>query len=427
MPILDSIAAQQWRVAILPGFANDWNHSHNLGCGQLGAIARSLALLVVLGWLSGCGGSKPPTAPQTKIIPPVTVAAPQPPPSAPKPKGDGAGKPAKAEPKVVTVPPGTDPNSLFDVETVGDTVVIDPNSTVATDVVTIESAQPGIDSTRLVVASVEPVSKGRPKSGFSLPTGFVPLPDEGYSDEGMPLRIRCEKTGSVLALVPAGVVRIGTNSGPAESQPELTLHIDTYYMELFEVTVEQFEAYRQEMKDKKKPVPTTMNATAPPRTPVLGVAWGNAQAYARWAGMDLPTEAEFEKGTRGPSSLRTPWGDGRAIWPSNRTPETLTPVGSYTSDRSPFGIYDLAGNAREWCGDLYSERAHRDALGTSGQVPHNWSGPKKVSNGNLRVVKGNGSDWSAWHRQGRDIGKGFADVGFRCVLRIITPEPKSGT
>jgi formylglycine-generating enzyme required for sulfatase activity len=278
-----------------------------------------------------------------------------------------------------------------------------------------------------VVASIEPADTGRPKQGFSLPTGFVALPEEGYSADGLPRRIRCEKTGSILALVPAGVVYIGTNSGPTECQPEFPVHLDTFYMELFEVTVEQFEVYRQEQKDKKKAVPTTSNPSAEPRTPVLGVAWGTAQLYARWAGMDLPTEAEFEKATRGPNSLRTPWGDSRAIWPDKRTPDTLKTVGAYSSDMSPYGIYDLAGNAREWCSDIYSDHAHRDAVSSTGQAPHNWPGPKKAANGNMRVVKGNGPDWSAWHRQSREIGKTHPDVGFRCVLRIITAEPKAGT
>ena len=387
---------------------------------------RLVGFVVVLCLATGCGGGKPQT-PQTKVVPQTIPAAnPNPPANPAKPKAAVANKPAK-ESSAKPLPPGTDPQSVFEVAAINQPLEVGPGTALVENQFVVGAGQRGVDSTRLVVASVEPVAKGKPKQGFSLPTGFIALPDAGYSDDGLPLRIRCEKTGSVLALVPGGGVHVGTNSGPAECQPEFSVHVDTFYMELFEVTVEQFEVYRQEQKDKKKPVPTTLNPTAAQRTPVLGVAWGVAQLYARWAGMDLPTEAEFEKATRGPNSLRTPWGDSRAIWPNNRTPDTLTTVGAYSSDMSPYGPYDLAGNAREWCSDIYSDHGHRDAVSTSGQAPHNWPGPKKAANGNLRVVKGNGPDWSAWHRQGREIGKAHPDVGFRGVLRVITPEPKAGT
>ena len=109
--------------------------------------------------------------------------------------------------------------------------------------------------------------------------------------------------------------------------------------------------------------------------------------------------------------------DGREICYAKHSHETFS-IGAVTGGRSVY----VNRHAREWTGDLYSDHGHRDAIGASGQVPHNWAGPKKVSNGNLRVVKGNGPDWAAWHRQGREVGKGYPDVGFRCVLRITTPD-----
>jgi hypothetical protein len=58
------------------------------------------------------------------------------------------------------------------------------------------------------------------------------------------------------------------------------------------------------------------------------------------------------------------------------------------------------------------------------EMLHNWPGPKKVRDMNLRVIKGNGKDWSAWTREGKDMGKGHNDLGFRCILRI-PPDPKA--
>lgn len=391
-------------------------------------LTSAVALAICLTLCSGCGGGKPAPQAQPKVIP-ATIPNPVVAPGPAKPKGEVAAKKGtnqkSATPK--PLPPGTDPRSVFDVGATNVPSEVGAPASNPADEFKVEAGSLGIDSSRMTIAAATTSPKGQLKQGFKLPAGFEALPDAGYSEDGMPLRIRCTKTSSVLAYVPAGVVRIGTNSGPSESQPEFAVHVDSYYMEVFEVTAEQFETYRQDMKEKKKPIPTTLNPTAPPRMPVLGVPWGNAQAYARWAGMDLPSEVELEKAARGPNSLRTPWGDGRAIWPNKRTPDTITIAGSYASDMSPYGIYDLAGNAKEWCNDQYSDQAYREAAGTSGEAPHNWSGPKKALAPNQRTVKGGGADWSAWSRQGREIGRGFPDVGFRGVLRITNPEPKTST
>lgn len=392
----------------------------HLPMGLIGCVGVLASSLIV-----GCGGGEPAKPPQSKVIP-AAAPAPAAPPVAAKPKVDS--KPKVANQKGATpkpLPPGTDPRSVFDVSAIETRSDVSVPSNQPEDTFTVEAGS-RLDSTRMTVAAVATTPKGQLKQGFKLPAGFEVLPDAGYAEDGMPLRIRCTKAKSVLALVPAGVVRIGTNAGPSETQPEFAVHVDTFYMEIFETTVEQFELYRQEMKDKKKAVPTSLNPSAAPRMPVLGVPWSNAQIYARWAGMELPTEVEFEKAARGPNNLRTPWGDGRAVWPNKRTADTITLVGSYAGDMSPYGIFDLAGNAKEWCNDLYSDQAHHEAAGSSGQAPHNWSGPKKALVNNQHVVKGNGPDWSAWHRQGREVGKGFPDVGFRCVLKIATPEPKAG-
>ena len=377
--------------------------------------------------LSGCGGSPPPKAKAAPVRPQVAApnAAAPAPAVAPRRNDGGRGRqPAVAEAK--GLPPGTDPRSVFQVGEAGTPMEVSaPVRVRPEDMFAVVSGDRSFDSTRMVVGTVpRPVKPGSARGGFSLPKGFVAIAGSGYSDDGLPLRIQCEKSFTTMALVSAGVVRMGSNDGPSECQPEFAVNLDAFYLDVLEVTVGDFEKYRLEQKENKKPIPPVSNLNASPGTPVLGVPWGMAGAYARWLGMELPTEAEFEKATRGPNSLRTPWGDGRAVWSLPRTPETLTITGAYANDKSPYGIYDLAGNAKEWCSDLYSDHAHRDALASSNQTPRNWPGPKKSSNGNLRVVKGGAVDWSAWRRQGRDIGKGFPDVGFRCVLRITELEKK---
>ena len=392
---------------------------------------RFVVLLTTLVCLIGCGqSSKSKEAKRAAVVAPVVIAVASPPQTP-------ARKPRSAiQPSEISAngsgrkphPIGTDPRTVFEVQSVAVPVEVDVTPGFQSDdVFVVQSGTVGLDSTQMIVTSTGQVPEpGSPRPGFALPKGFVPFVEAGYSIDGLPLRIQCEKTGTSMALVPAGLVRMGTNQGPTESQPEFSLHIDNFYLDLFEVTVVDFEMFRQEQREKKKLTPPTTKPTAPSKMPVLGVPWGVAQAYARWLGMELPTEAEFEKAARGPNSLRTPWGDGRAVWPLVRTTETVQLIGSFSSDKSPYGIYDLAGNAREWCSDLYSPNAHKDATSSRLQVPHNWPGPKKVPNSNLRVVKGNSVDWSSWSRQGREVAKSLPDIGFRCVLRIFVPPSKTG-
>ena len=394
---------------------------------------RIVPMFVLPAMLVGCGGGSKPATPAKPIMIPAQTTSPAPvaPVAAASKKTEPATRStAKTSPqsKQKPLPPGTDPKSVFEVGATSVPMEVNaPQSVRAEDTFSVVGGARGVDSSQLVVTSTGSApNKGTPRPDFTLPTGFIALTDAGYSPEGLPLRIQCEKSGTTMALVPAGVFTMGSNLGPSDCQPEFSVHLDAFYMDVLEVTVADFERFRLDQKEKKKPISPIANPTATPGTPALGVPWGMALGYARWLGMELPTEAEFEKAARGPNSLRTPWGDGRAVWPVVRTPETLTVTGAFANDCSPYGIYDLAGNAREWCADFYSDHSHRDAVGASNQTPRNWAGPKKVSNVNLRVVKGNASDWSAWRRLGRDISKGYPDVGFRCVLRVTVPEAKTG-
>ncbi|MEX1229694.1 MAG: SUMF1/EgtB/PvdO family nonheme iron enzyme [Planctomycetaceae bacterium] len=265
------------------------------------------------------------------------------------------------------------------------------------------------------------------RGSVKLPEGFKPLPKFGTNSEGEYLRIWCEKDNSVMALVPTGTFLLGEENGSSNVQPENIVDLDSYYIDVYEVTVEQFQTYINAVRGEKNgPTPQPFNIGGNADEPVRGLNWGEARSYARWAGKDLPTEAEWEKAARGPHGYPHPWGEGRAIWTGSREISQIDPVGSFQHDVSFFGAFDMAGNVREWCLDHYSDDAYEDLAKAPPKIRRNWPGPRRSSSTNHRVVRGNGPDWTLWHRWPVETGSRPEDVGFRGVLRISRAETVPG-
>ena len=95
---------------------------------------------------------------------------------------------------------------------------------------------------------------------------------------------------------------------------------------------------------------------------MIGVDWSDADAYCRWKGKRLPTEAEWEKSARGMDGRLYPWGNqvprkglaNFALGARFSYSQVLMPVQSYELGKSPYGLYHMAGNVWEWVEDWYA-------------------------------------------------------------------------
>jgi formylglycine-generating enzyme len=176
------------------------------------------------------------------------------------------------------------------------------------------------------------------------------------------------------------------------------------------------------------------------RHPVVHVAYEDADAYARWADKDLPTEAEWEFAARGGlDGAMFAWGDehipdGRMLantwqgefpWQNLRLDgfEGTSPVGSFPPNG--YGLYDMCGNTWEWTTDFFV------MPGTAAAKP--CCGPPIAPGERFprRVIKG-GSHLCAPNyclryrpaaRQGEAVDTSTTHIGFRCVRRAPGPRP----
>jgi formylglycine-generating enzyme required for sulfatase activity len=185
------------------------------------------------------------------------------------------------------------------------------------------------------------------------------------------------------------------------------------------------------------------------RHPVVHVAWEDVQAYAAWAGKEIPTEAEWERAARGGlEGAMFTWGNdenpkkrfmanhwqGEFPWQNLKQDgyEGTSPVGSFPANG--YGLYDMAGNVWEWTSDFFTPR-HPDDVSHACCVPTN---PRVVSPDNSydlsdpggahiprRVIKG-GSHMCAPNyclryrpaaRQPQMVETSMGHIGFRCIVR----------
>ncbi len=232
-----------------------------------------------------------------------------------------------------------------------------------------------------------------------------------------------------MVVVPEGAFRMGANGTDTleDERPQHEVWVDRFEMDRYEVTTGQYAEF---LTSVAHPAPSqweSMDLARHHDRPVVGVSWFEADAYCRWREKRLPTEAEWEKAARGTDGRLYPWGNQV---PTDRSAnfglgarfsysQVLAPVQRYDDGRSPYGLYQMAGNVGEWVGDWYGASYYETS------TAKNPTGPDF---GSFRVVRG--GSWSDLPKYLLTYGRfklppetRNSYTGFRCVRRAGPSTP----
>ncbi|PIE79820.1 MAG: hypothetical protein CSA11_10595 [Chloroflexi bacterium] len=280
-------------------------------------------------------------------------------------------------------------------------------------------------------------------------TPTVPPTDEPSSQPtaeptAMPTVTR-EKDGAVMVVIPASTFMMGAvdedeMAGDAE-RPLHPITLSSFQIDQFEVTVAQYATFLNDiggyvgMCNGFTCLSTGFETTSShlindtnsgdyiarpgqENTPINNVSWHGADAYCRWAGAALPTEAQWELAARNNDGRLYPWGNDapdetRAVF--NATFDDLQSVDALPQGISPFAVYGLAGSVWEWVADEYNDTFYAES---PVENPANISELRVTD----RVLRGGGyrskaSEIRSTYRiPGNPIVyQGIPDVGFRCA------------
>ena len=264
-----------------------------------------------------------------------------------------------------------------------------------------------------------------PASAFKIDpsvTHYVPAPV--YKQQIEPLH-------TDMVIIQGGEFSRGSDDGNRDENPRHNIFIDSFAMDIHQVSNEQFIRFLEFMGGEKngnnkdlirlresriKRSAGNLNIESGyNKHPVVGVTWYGAVAYAKWVGKRLPTEAEWEVAAKA--------GDDHSIYSvdgdiekskANYFSSDTTAVMSYLSNGS--GLYDMAGNVYEWCQDWYDYNYYE----VSKQEPENPTGPLQ---GVYRVLRGGcwkslQEDLRCSHRHRNNPGTVNKTYGFRCASGV---------
>lgn len=253
-------------------------------------------------------------------------------------------------------------------------------------------------------------------------------------------RVANWKTKAEMVMVPAGEFLMGSDKKTdrlayRSEIPQHRVYLDAFEIGKYEVTALEYLKFvlatnRSPQLDWRYDGGNFQDSMA--HHPIMHVTWYDADAYCKWAGQRLPTEAEWEKAARGSDGRLFPWGQeyagptranfGRTglSGPVRDRPERLLlyppiiSVDKYENALSPYGLYQTIGNVAEWVADWYNPDYYKTAHDRNPQGPE--TGTQKAFRGGgwmdstttMRVAMRNGTDPNTkinW-------------LGFRCARSV---------
>ena len=199
------------------------------------------------------------------------------------------------------------------------------------------------------------------------------------------------KDGSVMVRISSGEFEMGDDHD--RSCPNHRVHLDEYWIGLYTVTNRQYVHFVRETGHRAPHTSDLRDAPAVWRAgrcpddfldhPVVCVSWSDAASYATWAGLKLPTEAQWERAARGPHGLAYPWGAGwgPAFCQHSNSRERGQTVAAWEYPRgvSREGTYQQSGNVWEWCFDSYETTYYRSGPRLNPTGPP--ASPQRVARG----------------------------------------------
>lgn len=249
---------------------------------------------------------------------------------------------------------------------------------------------------------------------------FTFLPFSTHADNSAPRGMVLIEKGpfmmgskkSMLELKPHDLFNTDRHTlGP--ENPAHEVYLDSFYIDIFEVTNEAYGKFIEET-GAKKPKGWNDPDFNNPRQPVVGISWKEAVKFCKWQNKRLPSEAEWEKAARGKRPVKYPWGDtppDSSKLNYNEENKKTTPVGSYEKGKSDYGLYDLSGNVSEWVNDWHFPEYYLFS------PKENPPGPEK---GQYKVIRG-----GSWRNKAEDVDLVYRNattprnrslsIGFRCA------------